>query len=80
MQDRIKVLHIVSGLNFGGVGMMLYNYYSHMDRNNISFDFITHGENIGYIEKKFVELGSKIYHIPPKNQNIYQNFSQIKRR
>lgn len=78
MNRKIRVLHVVSGLDFGGVGVLLYNYYINMNSNKVEFDFITHGKNGGYIEEKFKALGSKIYHITPKKDDIVKNIKEIK--
>jgi glycosyltransferase involved in cell wall biosynthesis len=75
----IRVLHVLSSLGGGGVESMLYNYYTHLNRDEIQFDFIVHGEKVGMLEEKFLEMGSKIYHVKPKKEGLLQNLSQIKR-
>lgn len=75
----IRVLHVLSSLGGGGVESMLYNYYTHLNRDEIQFDFIVHGEKVGILEEKFLEMGSKIYHVKPKKEGLLQNLSQIKR-
>jgi len=75
----IRVLHVLSSLGGGGVESMLYNYYTHLNRDIIQFDFIVHGEKIGMLEEKFREMGSEIYHVKPKKEGLLQNLSQIKR-
>ncbi|XTR37217.1 glycosyltransferase family 1 protein [Paraclostridium tenue] len=78
IKSKIKVLHVVSELGTGGVEQVLYNYYKNIDRDNIEFDFIVHGYNKGILESEFKILGSKVYHVVPKNQNFIQNYRQIK--
>lgn len=73
----IKVLHIVSELGGGGVESMLYNYYFHLERNKIHFDFIVHGDNKGVIEEKVEEMGSIVYHVTPKKISFKDNMSKI---
>lgn len=73
----IKILHVVSSLGSGGVENMLYNYYERMDKEEIRFDFIVHGKDIGLLEQKFCELGSNIYHVTPKKENFLRNFFEI---
>lgn len=79
MNSQIKVLHVVSNLSNGGVEGMLYNYYREIDKNSLKFDFITHGNNVGYIEKKLINLGSKVYHIPSKKENIIKYNRELKK-
>ncbi|MCM3788888.1 glycosyltransferase family 1 protein [Domibacillus indicus] len=73
----IKVLHVVSSLDGGGVESMLYNYYMHMDRQKIKFDFIVHGDSIGILEKEVNSLGSKIFHVVPKKISFIRNILEI---
>jgi len=75
----IRVLHVLSSLGGGGVESMLYNYYTHLYRDEIQFDFIVHGEKVGILEEKFLEMGSKIYHVKPKKEGLLQNLSQIRK-
>lgn len=43
MDKPIRVLQILPALNFcGGIENYVMNYYRHIDRNKIQFDFITH--------------------------------------
>lgn len=63
----IKILHIVKALSSGGVEGILYNYYSHMNTNNIHFDFIVLSEETGALEHKFSTLNSRITHFSYNN-------------
>lgn len=65
----IKVLHLFTTLNNGGVESFLYNYYSNMDRSTIRFDEIVCGEDIGFMEPMFEKLESKIYHVEKFRKN-----------
>lgn len=61
----VKVLHIASSVGSPGrVQMVLKNYYSHIDRDRVRFDFAVHSTEKGYPEPVFRQWGSKIYHIP----------------
>lgn len=73
----IRVLHVLSSLG-GGVGSMLYNYYIHINRDVIQFDFIVHGEKSGMLENKFKKMGSKIYHVKPKRRAFTKSKSNKK--
>lgn len=64
LKKKTRVLHVVSGLNAGGIESLLYSYYTTFEKNKIVFDFIIFGENIGLYGKKFIESGSKIYKVP----------------
>ena len=75
----IKVLHILSALDGGGVESMIKSYYEQIENEDILFDFLVHGTKIGMLEKFFSERGCKIYHIPAKKKNIFKHVYQLKR-
>ena len=39
MSEPIRVLHVVTHMNRGGLETMIMNYYRHIDRTKIQFDF-----------------------------------------
>ena len=40
MHKPLRVLHVVGGLDFGGVETFLMSIYRHLDRSRIQFDFV----------------------------------------
>lgn len=61
----VRVLHELSALDGGGVAKLLYDYYSHMDKEKIHFDFLIQDfYDEGIYEKPLKELGCTIYRIP----------------
>ena len=75
----IKVLHVLSSLDGGGVERMLYNYYTHMTRSKVHFDFVVHDSKIGMLEEEFLKMGSNIVHVTRKKDSILKNFYEIKK-
>ena len=74
----IRILHIISSLETGGgVQQLLLNYYNNIDRMQIKFDFIVHGDRIGSLEQEVNELGSTVYHVTPKKVSFIKNFIEI---
>lgn len=73
----IKVLHLFTTLDGGGVESFLYNYYSHMDNNKIVFDAVVPGMETGYLEQYFTERGSKVYHIKRFRENPFKYWFSI---
>lgn len=43
----IRVLHSVSNMDRGGIETMLMNYYRHIDRSKVQFDFIVNKKKPG---------------------------------
>lgn len=67
MSEPIRVLHVVTHMNRGGLETMIMNYYRHIDRSKIQFDFLTHRDGKKDYDDEIQSLGGKIYHLPPLN-------------
>ena len=63
----MRVLHVVTHMNRGGLETMLMNYYRHMDREQVQFDFLTHREYNGDYGEEIEKLGGRIFHLPKLN-------------
>ena len=63
----IRVLQIVTTMNRGGLETMLMNYYRHIDREKVQFDFLVHRQDEGDYEKEIISLGGKIFRVPALN-------------
>lgn len=64
MSEPIRVLQVVTQMNRGGLETMLMNYYRHMDRDRVQFDFLTHRDAPGDYDQEILSLGGRIYHVP----------------
>lgn len=71
MKQR-RVLQVVTHMNRGGLETMLMNYYRHIDRDCIQFDFLTHREYDGDYGEEIKSLGGIIYHLPRLNPFSYR--------
>ena len=60
---NIKVLHMFTTLDAGGVESFLYNYYMEM-KEDIQFDFIVPSNKKGFLEEELVSNGCQIFHVP----------------
>lgn len=63
----LRVLQVVTTMNCGGLESVLMNYYRHVDRNQLQFDFLTHRPFDGFFGEEILKLGGKIYHLPALN-------------
>lgn len=54
--------------NPGGIESVIMNYYRHIDRKKIQFDFLCNTQKVSY-EKEINALGGKIYRITARSQN-----------
>lgn len=63
----LKVLHIVTHMNRGGLETMIMNYYRKIDRNIIQFDFLVHRQERGDYDDEIEKMGGIIYRLPALN-------------
>lgn len=57
-----------------GLETMLMNYYRHIDREQIQFDFLTHRPERGDYDDEIEQLGGRVYYAPrlyPQNYPAY---------
>ena len=67
----IRVLHSVSNMDRGGIETMLMNYYRHIDRSKVQFDFIVNKKKPGDYDDEIRRLGGHIYQSPGLNPLHY---------
>ena len=80
MQQPVRVLMLFTILNRGGAETMVMNYYRHIDRSKVQFDFVVHREERGAYEDEIEQLGGRIYRmIPLRPWNIPRYKRMIKR-
>lgn len=73
----IKVLQSVNNMHRAGLETMLMNYYRHMDKEKIQFDFLTHRPFRSEYDDEIEKLGGKVYYAPrlyPQNYPAYFRF------
>lgn len=70
----IRVLHSVSNMDRAGIETMLMNYYRHMDRNVIQFDFLCNKAKPGAYDEEIHALGGRIYRTPGLNPAKYPQY------
>lgn len=64
MNKPIRILHVVTYMGRGGLETMLMNYYRHIDRSLVQFDFLTHRYFRADYDDEIESIGGKIYHLP----------------
>ena len=70
LETPIRVLQIMGTVESGGVEAVIMNYYRHIDKTKVQFDFVMHkGGNTNYIEE-VRSMGAKVYEITPYTKNI----------
>lgn len=78
----IKILQIMGEINGGGVGAVVYNYLSHMNRKGMEIDILayeTDGGEKQFQEDSFRELGCRVYFLPHRNRGYREHFARYRR-
>ena len=75
----LKVLQLVVAVNDGGIEKLLYDYYSHMNSNEIVFDFAINDTEKGILEEPLKNRGSKIFRYVKFRKNFWGAVRDINR-
>lgn len=72
----MRILHNVGSISPGGMEALIMNYYRHIDRTKVQFDFLVRlsEEKSNYYEKEIVSLGGKVYRLPIYNAKSHRLF------
>lgn len=65
--EPIRILQVVTYMGRGGLETMLMNYYRHIDRSQVQFDFLVHRGFIADYDQEIMDLGGRIYRLPRLN-------------
>ena len=72
--EPIRVLQIVTIMNRGGLETMLMNYYRHIDRDRVQFDFLTHRQEKGDYDDEILRMGGRIFNTCPINPFYFRKY------
>lgn len=67
----IRILQVVSNMDRAGIETMLMNYYRHIDRNQVQFDFLCNKTKPGDYDAEILAMGGRIFHTPGLNPFKY---------
>jgi glycosyltransferase involved in cell wall biosynthesis len=81
VRHRIRILHVVGGMDRGGIETWLMHILRHIDRDNFHMDFLVHTEKSCSYDDEVCTLGSKIILcLDPSKPWLYaSNFKRILR-
>lgn len=75
MSKKIRVLHVVTIMDVGGIETTIMNYLRNVDRSKVHFDFLVHRERTGFFDEEIKLLGANIYHAPAFSLKNMRNYS-----
>lgn len=62
--SEIRILHVLHSMNRGGAENALMNYYRHIDREKVQFDFLLTITAKCHFEDEIISMGGRIFRIP----------------
>lgn len=74
----IRVLHVLKGMNRGGIENFLMNLYRRVDRSLLQFDFLVHTHEKCTFDEEVESLGGRIFRIPSRRESILENRKRLK--
>ena len=74
----IRVAVIMGKMHAGGKKNLVMEYYRHIDRNKVQFDFFCDADSNAVPREEIESLGGKVYMIPPY-QKIFANMRAMKK-
>lgn len=74
--EPVRVCHIVGKMNGGGVESFLMEYYRHINKDSVQFDFVIDSDSILIPLEEIEALGGRIIVIPPY-QKIVQHWQAL---
>lgn len=76
-KKEIVVAHVIGKWLGGGVESVVMNYYRHIDRTKIQFDFICDEDSTNIPYEEIEKLGGKVILIPPY-QKVFKYHKKLK--
>jgi glycosyltransferase EpsF len=64
MAEPIRVCEFVGNMNGGGVEAVVMNYYRHVDRARVQFDFVVTESSTIVPREEMEELGARVFTVP----------------
>lgn len=80
----IKVAQIIEKMNMGGIENLVMEYYRHVDRTKVQFDFITSEGSKNVPNEEIDRLGGRVYRVPsykhllPYSESLQKIFKEEK--
>jgi len=74
--EPIRILNLFTNMNRGGAETVVMNYYRHIDRSRVQFDFMVHREKRGTFEDEIESLGGKVFRMPPIKITTLQRYKE----
>lgn len=76
-RKKIRVACVAGGLTTGGVESVIYNYVSHMVRENYEWFYISYDTPDIEVQQKFEKLGFQVYSVTKKKDHFFKSCKEV---
>ena len=74
----IRIAQVIGKAVISGVDSVVMNYYRHIDRSRVQFDFFMDGYNKTLIDEEILDLGGRIIKLEPYENSMRTNMKQCR--
>ena len=74
----IRILQVIGSLGWAGVEAVVMNYYRHIDRKQVQFDFITCSEKPERYDDEIQQMGGRIHRLPSRSRRPLAYMNRLK--
>lgn len=75
--DKIRVAVVAGGLTVGGVESVIYNYVSHMNREDYEWFYISYDTPDRETKDRFEELGFHVFAVAKKKEHFFRSCREV---
>ena len=73
----MRVLQVIGSLGYAGVENVVMNYYRHIDREQVQFDFVTCSMEPERFDEEIESLGGRIFRLPSRSRHPFQYMKHL---
>lgn len=77
-EKPIRIAQIIGKAVISGVDSVVMNYYRHIDKSRVQFDFFMDGYNKTPLDEEILDLGGRIIKLTPYEKSMYKNMSECR--
>lgn len=71
MSELVRVAQVMGKMAGGGVESVVMNYYRHIDRGIVQFDFIVDDDSLLVPRDEIERLGGRVFEVPPLSRGVH---------
>lgn len=77
-ETPIRVAHVIGKWRDGGVEAVVCNYYRHIDRKKIQFDFYVDEDSPHWPSQELIDMGARCFVVPPYQNALKYVFTLVR--